>query len=373
MLASIGPNDVATGAGTAADWFLLVFYLLLALGVSFICSLLEAGLLSITRPYIAVLRREGRVTGERLEKMKQNIDRPLAAILTLNTVAHTIGAAGVGAQVVVIFGSAWVAAGSVVVTLLILVLSEIIPKTLGAVHARPLAGFTARTIAVIMTLTYPLVVVLELISRRLGGGKAATMTREEIEVVADIGERAGALREDESRVIRNLLRLHEVKVQDIMTPRPVVFSLSKDATVGEVIAAHQPIPFSRIPVYDESPDRMIGLVLRLAILEAAKDGRRDQPVGELAESIEVIPEVSNVDAALDRFIARQAHFFQVVDEFGGTAGIVTLEDAVETLLGVEIVDETDSVTDMREHAREMLAKRQRRKREARGRNVDRSR
>jgi CBS domain containing-hemolysin-like protein len=340
------------------DWALLVFYTALALGVSFLCSLLEASLLSIGRPRIALLIEEGRRSGTILERMKNTIDRPLAAILTLNTVAHTMGAAGVGAQVLVIFGNQWVAIGSVIITLLILVLSEIIPKTLGAVHAKRLADFTAFTVQGIIYITYPLVLVLEVISRIFGGAKAGKLTREEVRIVADLGEHAGVLERAESRVIRNLLRLRDVKVQDVMTPRMVLFALPQSAAIADVVREHDPIPFSRIPVYDATPDRITGVVLKHEVLAAAGDDGASR-VGDLARPLHVVPELASVADALDQFLERREHLFHVVDEFGGTAGIITLEDAMETLLGVEIVDETDSVDDMRELARSRMERRRR--------------
>jgi len=364
----IAATDAALQAGemlppaaeaTGADWLLLLFYAALALGVSFLCSMLEASLLSISRPRIALLVEQNRRSGLIFQRMKNNIDRPLAAILTLNTVAHTMGAAGVGAQVLVIFGNEWVAVGSVIITVLILVLSEIIPKTLGAVHANRLADFTALTIQGIILLTYPLVIVLEQISNLFGGAKAGRLTRDEVRIVADLGEDAGVLERAESRVIRNMLRLRDVKVQDVMTPRTVLFALPQKAAIPDVVRENSPIPFSRIPVYDDSPDRITGVVLKYELLGATNDESAPRTVGELARPVHVVPEMASVGDALDQFIKRREHLFQVVDEFGGTAGIITLEDAMETLLGVEIVDETDKVKDMRQLARAHMERRRR--------------
>lgn len=353
-------GGAAGGAEEAAgtfDWIMLFVYLGLALGVSFLCSMLEAGILSIPHPYVMVLAEEGRKSGKLLDHMKSNLDRPLAAILSLNTVAHTVGAAGVGAQVQIIFGNQWVAIASVIVTLLILVLSEIIPKSLGAAHAKRLSGFTAYTIQVMIWISYPLVVVLEAISRRISGGERSMITREEVKVAAELGEHAGALEEREMRVIHNLLRLSEVKVRDVMTPRPVVFMLPENMTAREAAEKHHPIRFSRIPIFRGGADQIVGLVQRQALLHAASDERGDQPLETLLQPIHVVPDLANVADALDEFIRRREHLFQVTDEHGGTAGIITLEDTLETLLGVEIVDETDTVEDMRKLARQLVERR----------------
>lgn len=357
--APVGPS-VAEGE-MGREVFLLGLYLALALGVSFLCSLLEACLLSVPRPHVMVMANTGKRGGALLLQMKDNIDRPLAAILTLNTVAHTIGAAGAGAQVLVIFGSKWVALGSVVVTLLILVLSEIIPKTLGAVYAKPLAGFSAMTIRLIILSTYPLVILLEMLSKKLGGGKEAGITREEVKVFTQLGVDAGVIEAAESRVIRNLLRLREVKVKDIMTPRAVAYMIEQGTTVREAISERKALRFSRYPVYGESPDEVLGIVLKHDLLHAAHEGRGDQPVQEMLKPIYAVPELASVSDALEQFIQRGDHLGLVVDEFGGTAGLVTLEDCVETLLGVEIVDETDTVKDMRKLARTLVERRRERK------------
>ena len=329
---------------------LLIFYLLLALGVSFLCSLTESGLLSLSRSSVAALVKQNRPSGRMLDRMKDNIERPLAAILTLNTVAHTIGAAGVGAESYAIFGSEWVAITSAVLTVLILVFSEIIPKTLGVVYAVRLATFTAYTITGMIYLTYPLVVVFQALSRLLGQGGEQKLTREEFAVIAELGQTEGALHEKEYHIIRNVLRMSRVRVRDVMTPRTVVFMLNKDMTVREALDQHGPLRFARIPVSGEGPDDVVGVVFRHVISQAAQDGREGDTLEKLAREIHAVPRDAALDRVLDEFIRRKEQFFLVVDEYGGTAGIITLEDAIETLLGAEIVDETDKVVDMRELA-----------------------
>ncbi len=329
---------------------LLVFYLLLALGVSFLCSLTESGLLSLSRSRVATLVKEGRPTGRILNRMKENIERPLAAILTLNTVAHTIGAAGVGAQAYVVFGSEWIAVTSGVLTVLILVFSEIIPKTLGVVYAGRLAPFTAYTITGMIYLSYPLVIVFQALSRRPGRGDEQKLTREDFAVIAELGQTEGALHEREYRVIRNLLRLRKVPVGDVMTPRTVVFMLQKEMTVQQALDEHGPLRFARIPVFGDGPDDVDGIVLRHTLSETLREGHGDWAVERIATPIHAVPEKAPLDQVLDEFIRRKSQLFLAVDEHGGTAGIVTLEDAIETLLGTEIMDETDQVADMRKLA-----------------------
>ncbi len=341
------------GSGESGSYALLFLYLALAIGVSFLCSLVEAGILSVRRPRVLLLVKQGRRSGRLLQRMQQNIERPLAAILSLNTFANTCGAAGVGAETQRLSGELSLAVVAVAVTLLILVFSEIIPKTLGAVYANPLAPFTAHTVQGMIWLVWPLVIVLEAISSRLRGSHPETITREEIEVVADLGKETGALHERESGVIRNLLQLDRIPVEDVMTPRSVVFMLSKKTIVEDALDQHDALPFSRIPIRGNSFDEIIGVVLQRDLHQAVRDGRQKDPLENLVKPIHAVPMAASVAAAMEQFISRQEHIFLVVDEYGGTEGIMTLEDAIETLLGVEIVDETDSVEDMRKLAREL--------------------
>ncbi len=340
---------------------LLLTYLALALGVSFLCSMLEATLLSVPRSYVAVLVEQGQAAGRKLERMKRDIDRPLAAILTLNTIAHTVGAAGVGAQSAAVFGDPWVGAASAVLTLLILVFSEIIPKRLGTVYAKGLAGFTAWTTGVLITVLMPIVVALEWVNRLVGGRREQTrLSRAELHSIAELGRAEGAVTAGESHVIRNVLALREVEVRSIMTPRKVVFALAEDQPVAQAVDADNPIRFARIPIHSGDLDHITGLVARYAIYEAYSAGQRQRPLKDLARPIHPIPEHASVAHALDQFLQQDTQLFQVVDEYGGTAGIVTLEDAMETLLGEEIVDETDAVVDMQALARQMLQRRDKR-------------
>ncbi|MEM1207834.1 MAG: hemolysin family protein [Planctomycetota bacterium] len=358
LAAGVPIGDGAGGGDASAEaWLLLAGYAALALVVSFLCSMLEASLLSLPRSHVQLLVEQGKPVGTLLLRMKNHLDRPLAAILTLNTIAHTIGAAGVGAQVLNIFGSAWVFASSVIITLAILYLSEIVPKGLGATFAKPLAPFTGRTIQTLEWLTAPFVWVASVIGRVFGGMESSDVTRDEVGVYARMGEAAGELRPQESRVIRNLLRLRDVPVADVMTPRSVVFMLQADATCGDVVEEHSPIRFTRIPIYNNDRDDVLGFVLRKQVLEAVSEDQSDRKLRELIQPLEAIRDVTPVSEALDRMTAGQQHMLLCHDEFGQNDGLVTLEDCVETLLGVEIVDETDSVEDMRALARERSAAR----------------
>lgn len=348
-IAAAIPLDAAANGSHQA----LVLFLALALGVSFLCSLLEAVLLTISHAHVEVLVDSRPRVGELLKAQKGNLDQSLGAILTLNTVAHTVGAAGVGAQVLYLYGNAWVALGSGVLTVLMLVVSEIIPKTLGAVHARRLCGFTAVAIRGLVLITYPIVVALEWISDLITrGAQEKRMTREEMVEAARIGSEEGSLVGQESMVIENLLALRRIEVDTIMTPRSVIKSLPASMTVGEAVQPPQTLRYSRIPVTGKDVDDIQGVVLRYRLQKAYGEDEFETTIGELAQPVHSVPEDMSVAQVLDEFIQRRQHLFIVVDEFGGTAGLISLEDAVETLLGVEIVDETDAVADLRQLAME---------------------
>lgn len=337
---------------------LLLFYLFLAVGVSFLCSILEAALLSITPANIAVLREHGSPVGKKLARLKRDIDRPLAAILSLNTVAHTFGAAGVGAQSLVVFGQAWVAVTSAVVTLLILVFSEIIPKTLGARHARALAGFTAHTCQILIILTWPLVKLSQYITRLLGSHKKGpSISREEFRLLAQTGRKEGVFEEEESNIFLNLIRFTAIRVHDVMTPRVVVMKLQQDRSLEDVIAEHPEPTFSRIPVYGESDEDIQGYVLKSRIMLEVARGNGSLPLKEIKRDVLFVPEFISLRNLFGQILADQEHFAVVVDEYGGFSGIVTMEDVIETLLGLEIVDESDTTEDLRRAARERWIKR----------------
>lgn len=337
--------------------FLLCVYLFLAVFVSFVCSMLEAVLLSVSPSYLAVQAKENKKFGQILSAMKSDIDRPLAAILTLNTISHTVGAAGVGAQVAAIYGDQRVAVASGILTFVILIFSEIIPKTIGASKWKSLAPFTAYTLKFLIAILYPIVFFTEIVSKFFGGDKIHKLTREEMIVTAEIGADHGTLKKKESNIIRNLLMLDNIFVSDIMTPRSVIMALKGDLTVEQVLETHKPVRYSRIPVYEENIDHIAGVVHRYQILQASSDDKDTKTIKEMMKPVISVGEDMSVSACLDQLIHRNEHIFVVVDEYGGTLGLVTLEDAVETLLGVEIVDEFDSVADLRAFAVEQWKKR----------------
>ncbi|OVE81977.1 hypothetical protein BVY03_01630 [bacterium K02(2017)] len=332
----------------------LFLYLFLALGVSFLCSFLEAVILTVRRSHINLMIKQNKRGGLLLKSLKTDIDRSLAAILTLNTIAHTIGAAGVGSEVHRLYSDKWVAAASVILTLLILVFSEIIPKSLGTFYWRVCAPGSAYVIKILITMMLPFVVILRLISKLVTPKKLneETMSREEMIVAVETGFEEGILAEKEQRIIKNLLRLNVILAEDVMTPRSVVFTLQKGMTIKDIMTKQNPIFFSRIPIFDKDIDDIIGMALRFKILEASSNDQDDLLIEKLIIPINTVPEEMPVAEILDEFIKQKEHIFLVTDEHGGTAGIITLEDVIETLLGVEIVDEFDSVEDMRKFALE---------------------
>jgi len=332
---------------------LLILFVSLALGVSFLCSLMEAVLLSATPSYLAMREERGDRAAGQMRAFKVDVDRPLAAILSLNTIAHTVGATGAGAQAVAVFGDAWVGLSSAVLTLLILVGSEIIPKTLGALYWRSLLPTIASLLRLTMVLMWPLVQVSNVLTRWLARGRTVTkVSRDEISALADIGTRHGTLAEGETRILKSLLRFRDLRVRDVMTPRTVVFTLPRGRTVGEVLDEHDELRFSRIPVTGQGHDDITEYVLKDEILLRGAGGEVDLPVSRLARPLLIVPEVLSLPVVLDRLLERREHIAVVAGEFGGYEGIVTLEDVIETLLGLEIVDEGDRVTDMQKLARE---------------------
>ncbi len=340
---------------------LLISYVLLALGVSFLCSIMEAVLLSITPSFLEMKVQEGSHTAAKLYALKLDIDRPLAAILSLNTVAHTVGAAGAGAQAVIVFGDAAIAIFSAILTLLILVLSEIIPKTLGAIYWRQLSHPVTAVLVPTIWITWPLVKLSQAITRLLSSGERRdSMSREEISAMADIGEEQGLLEASESRIIRNLFRFSSLRVKDIMTPRIVVFALPESLTVREVVEDHQEFRFSRIPIYTETRDDVTGYVLKDDILLKAAQDKGDVTLRELKRDMLVVPDALPLHELFERMLDRLEHIALVVDEYGGVGGVVSMEDVVETLLGLEIVDEVDSAEDMQHLARRQWLSRARR-------------
>ena len=341
-------------AASSADVTLLIVYVCMALLFSFACSIAEAVLLSITPSYIADLRKRSPRQAKRLHKLKvEEIDRSLAAILTVNTIAHTVGAIGAGAKATVVFGSAWFGVFSAVMTLLILFLSEIVPKTLGAVYWRRLTGVTGSYIRFLILTMYPLIWISEMLTRLIARGKKVQVfSRDEFVAMADVGESSGQIDERESKIIRNLFRFKALKAEDIMTPRVVMVALPASMSVEEAHARriHQ-TPFSRLPVYGEDKDDMQGFVLREDILSAQLRGEHRNSLASMQRDLITVPESMALAELMDVLLTQRQHIAVAVGEFGETRGLVTLEDLVETLLGEEIVDESDRVADMQAMAR----------------------
>ena len=329
----------------------LFLYFFTVLGISFLCSLLESFILSVTHTHISLVTKDQPGLGKKLSYFKENINRPLSAILSLNTIANTVGAASVGAITLIEFGSSWVAVMSGILTLSILIFSEIIPKTVGALYWKRILVPATFAVQVLIIITYPLVVFLELLSKWLSkDGNGDKVSREEVIAMAELGEDEGTIEESESTVIENVLMLDDIPVEEVLTPRTVIFALDKKSNVREVLDKYNDIEFSRIPVYEEELDNIIGIVRRHILLKSKAEDQFDVTMGELAKPIHTVEENDSVGDVLDEFVKRREHLFMVKDQFGQVAGLITLEDAIETLLGVEIVDETDSVVDMRKLA-----------------------
>lgn len=330
---------------------LLFVYLAIAIGVSFLCSILEAVLLSVTPSFVEKTQLDRPHTGGMLSKVKERLDESLSSILILNTFAHTMGAAGVGSQAIQVFGAKWETLIAVLLTLAILYFSEIIPKTLGATFWRQLAIPSAFIIAWLVRLVYPLVWISTRLTKLFSRNKEEEITREEIIALASLGLRDGTLVSQENEYLANILKLREIHTEEVLTPRSVVHMLPDNLTVTEALDQTQTRQFTRMPIYGEGIDDIKGKVIRADLFEAERSGRGSEPISQFAKPIIRVSEKLPVQQLLDMFIKNRAHLFLVEDEFGQTSGIVTLEDAIETLLGREILDESDIVEDMQALAR----------------------
>ncbi len=344
---------------TQWDVVLLITYILLALVFSFLCSIAEAVLLSTTPSYIAGLQNKTPKIAALLKQLKQdNVDKSLAAILTLNTIAHTVGALGSGSKATVVFGNTWFGLFSAIMTLMILFLSEIIPKTIGAVYWRSLAGITARFVKGLIWVLYPLIWISEALTRFISRNKNIhVFSREEFVAMAEFGESSGNIDPRESRIIRNLFRLSSLMASDIMTPRTVISALPKDSTVNEALDTKPVVTFSRLPIYGKDLDHITGFILKDDLLLSKARDFGDVKIETLKRDIYTVPDSMPLSELLEFLLDERQHIALVVGEYGGTKGLVTIEDVVETLLGMEIVDEMDRVEDMRALARQQWEKR----------------
>lgn len=335
---------------------LLVTYLLLTLILSFMCSLLEATLLSSTSSYIESLDKKGYSpkTVDLAKDVKQNIDKSISSILTLNTFANTMGAAGVGAQAAIIFGSNWQAVIAFILTLMVLFISEIFPKTLGAIYWRKFIVPAVYIISFMVKITYPFIFIATFITNTLQKGRKneVNFSKDEIITIVNMSEKEGVLQAKESILIKNLFKLKNIKAKDIMTPRTVVFAFDSKTTLKEALLNDNLYVYSRIPVYNESIDDIAGVVFKQTILEKRVKKKKKTLLKDIMVPVHKVPENISVSTLFDMFIRMKMHLFVVQDEYGQTSGVVTLEDALETLLGIEIVDEMDQVTDMQEFAKD---------------------
>lgn len=317
--------------------------------------------MSITPSYVAVLEKKGHKSGKILRDLKEDIDRPLSAILSLNTIAHTIGAAGVGAQAQAVFGNAYVSLTSAVLTLAILIFSEIIPKTLGATHWKNLSGFAARTTKILIVITYPLVLLSKGITVLLSSEeKQPSVSREEFSALAEVGREEGVFEEEESNIFKNLIRFNSLRVKDIMTPRIVVVKYPEESTIEEVMADKDDLWVSRIPVYGENEENITGYVLKNDVFLKFSEGEGEKALKDIKREVLILPENISIKTLFERLLESQEHIAVVVDEYGGFSGVVTMEDVVETLLGMEIVDEIDAIDDMQRLARKKWKERAKR-------------
>lgn len=334
---------------------LLITYLLIALLVSFLCSILEAVLLSSTSSYIESLsKKDNSNTGEMIKDLKSNIDKSISSISILNNFALIMGAAGVGAQAQMLFGQKLETIIAVSLTFGTLYLSEIIPKTLGAIYWKKLLVPSAYLINLLIKILYPLVWISLFITNLISKGKIkeSSYSREEIMAAVTMGEREGSILSKESALIENLFKLKNIKTKDIMTPRSVVFAFKSTTTVEHAIEADKMYIHSRIPIYSDTIDDIIGIVFNQRILEESVEERDNTILLDITVPVHKISENVPVSSLIDQFVNRKTHLFIVQDNYGQTSGVVTLEDAIETLLGVEIVDEMDEVEDMQAFAKD---------------------
>jgi len=331
---------------------LLLFYLFLALFVSFLCSVMESVLLSTPISFLNVKEESGHKSATTFISLKNNIERPLSAILSLNTIAHTIGAAGVGAQATKMFGEIYFGIISAILTLMILVFSEIIPKTIGAKYWRKLALVSGIIINIMVIITFPLVImtgyITKLFSRDIN---EITTSREEISAMAKIGTEEGIFEEKENKIIQNLIRLRNIKVSEIMTPRVVVTVADENTSLEEFLMKKELLYYSRIPIFSKNNENIIGYVFRQTVFEKLAEKETNLKLQDICRKIVVANEFQTIMTLWEVLLEKREHIALIVDEYGGMAGIVTMEDIIETILGLEIVDERDKIIDMQQYAR----------------------
>ncbi|UCH10234.1 MAG: DUF21 domain-containing protein [Fidelibacterota bacterium] len=338
---------------------LLFLYLALALIISFLCSIMEAVLLSASLSFLKAKETKGSRSATLMIRLKENIDRPLSAILSLNTIAHTIGAAGVGAQVSKLFGDIYFGIASAILTVLILFLSEIIPKTIGARFWKELSGTATYAIRIAIFITYPLMLLSSYTTRLISKRDTELVTsREEYSALAEIGVSEGIFTEKENSIIQNLIRLRDIKASDVLTPRVVVSAADEDMKLEDFPKVEHLQQFSRIPIFSQKRDNITGYIFRGSVFEKLAENCADCRLRDIKREIVVVYESYPIIRLWETLLRKKEHIAIIVDEYGGMAGIVTMEDIIETLLGFEIIDETDTVSDMQQLAREKWHKKQ---------------
>lgn len=331
----------------------LIVFLLAALCISFLCSILESALMSTPISYITLKEEEGLKAASLLKRYKQDSSRPLAAILSLNTIANTIGAAGVGKQATIVFGSQWFGVVSAVTTILILIFSEIIPKTIGSSHWKSLTGFTATSIRILITLLFPVVVTVEFIQKLISSGKGdLSISREEIGAMADVAEETGELEEDENEIIQNIINIDGISAKEAMTPRVVTAIAPESMTIKKFYRDRRFLHHSRIPVYADNDEYITGYILRMDALQLMAEDKFDSRLSEIKREISSFPEETTIDRIWDELLRRKEQIAIIINDYGSFQGLLTMEDIIETVLGDEIVDERDEVVDMQQLAKD---------------------
>jgi CBS domain containing-hemolysin-like protein len=339
------------------------------MSISFLCSVLESVLMSTPLSFITMRedaeaegegKKRGRKAAALFKEYKTDNARAIAAILSLNTIANTVGAAGVGHQVEAAFGNQWFALVSAITTVLILFFSEIIPKTIGTSQWRHLMVFTAYTIRVLIFILYPVVVLIQWFTRLIArkDDEETVVSREEVAAMADMGEDEGVIDEDENKIIQNVIKLNDVKAYDVMTPRVVAATAKESMTLKDFYREEEYSHFSRIPVYADEEDFITGYVLRSEALEELAEDHFKKTLGEIKREIPLFNEEMSVADIWDSLLKHKEQIAGIIDEYGSFQGIITLEDIIETIFGLEIIDESDEVSDMQQYARDRWKKRQ---------------
>ena len=336
---------------------LLLIFLFGAMAISFLCSLLESVLMSTPISYISMKEDEGDRNAILFAKLKDNPDRPLTAILSLNTIANTVGAAGVGQQATILFGNEWFGLVSAGMTLLILIFSEIVPKTIGSYHWKSLLWLSGIMNALMFAL-YPIVWLVERIRRPIAGNEPDTgISREEVSAMANIGEEEGVIDNSENKVIQNIIKLDDIKAYDVMTPRVVAAIAPENMTLKQFYKQEELSHNSRIPVYADSPEFITGYIMRYDVLENLAEDKFDTRLKSIKRKIAAFHEETSVSDIWESLLKTKDQIALIIDDYGCFQGIITLEDIIETILGMEIIDENDTITDMQQYAKERWLKR----------------